>query len=256
VDLSIVIPAYNDLPGVLTCLNSLRAYAVHPNEYLVQDDASPDLLFPAVIPPEIASVQRNDQNVGFGINCNTGALRAHGDVLFFCNQDVYAPDNAAWSAGWDAHLLAAFEDPTVGIVGPRLLFPDGRIQSAGAQFDAKCQPVHRCLGYSNPHHEEVSTPREVSWTTGAALAIRRDLFMELGGFDAAYRAYFEDTDLCLRARAAGYKIMYWPKCTLIHRVGSTGGSPHFQASARTFFERWVKTDQVKADLHLVTERFW
>jgi GT2 family glycosyltransferase len=158
--------------------------------------------------------------------------------------------------GWDTALLSAFDDPTVGIVGARLLFPDNRIQNAGGVFDALSQPTHRCLGWSNPHHAECSTRQEVQWTTGAALAIRTSLFVQLRGFDESYRMYWEDTDLCMRARQAGYKIMFEPTCTLIHQVGSTGGSPHFAAGARLFKQRWIDNGIVKAGTLTPTARFW
>lgn len=252
--LSVIIPAYNDLASVLMALNSLQAMASAPHEYIVQDDASPDVFYPALIPGAIASVQRNATNAGFGQNCNAGAARASGDVLFFVNQDVYGV--YGWSEGWDAALLQAFDNADVGIVGARLLFPDGKVQNAGGAFDARSQPYHRYLGYANPHVPDVATCGPVEWTTGAALAIRRDVFMQVGGFDAAYRAYFEDVDLCLKARAAGFDVWYEPACTLIHRVGSTGGSPHFARSAATFKQRWVDTGQIKPAVYAVKERFW
>ena len=252
--LTVVIPAYQNVVEVLMCLNSLRAMQVGECEYLVQDDCSPNLNMGLVIPHEIASVQRNDYNVGFGVNCNTGAGRASGDVVLFVNQDVYAWDG--WSNGWDAALMSAFADASVGIVGARLLFPDLRIQSAGGILDAKCQPHHRNLGYANPNHPDVATPCDVSWVTGAALAVRRELFYSVGGFDMAYKAYFEDVDLCLKVATMGYRIRYEPACTLIHKVGSTGGSPLFMNSARTFKERWVDSGKVKQDSYVVSERFW
>jgi GT2 family glycosyltransferase len=251
--LSVIIPAYNHLPDVMACLNSLRAFAQTGVEYLVQDDASPDYFGPAVIPPEIAACQRNAVNLGFGGNCNAGAARASGDVLMFINQDVYAvPD---WSQGWDSAILSAFADRHIGIVGARLLFPDGGIQNAGGEIDGKCQPYHIGLGYSNPHHEEVSTPRPVSWTTGAALAIRRDLFEQASGFDPIYeRGYFEDVDVCLKVRDLGFTVWYEPRCTLIHKVGQSGGNPHFMRNAYRFRERWANV--IEPDCHLIKERFW
>lgn len=253
--LSVVIPAYDRLPELLECLYSLRAYSQTQPEFIVQDDASPSYNAPAVIHPAFAHVQRNPHNVGFGSNCNAGAARASGDVLMFVNQDVYAVSE--WSHGWDAAVLSAFEDAAVGIVGARLLFPTGQIQSAGGVFDAKCQPHHRCLGYSNPLYVEVNEPRPVSWVTGAALAVRRSLFEQAGGFNPAYeRGYFEDVDLCLNVREQGHTVQYEPRCTLIHRTGTSGGSPYFARNAALFRQRWVETGKVKPDVLAVKERFW
>lgn len=255
--LSIIVPFYERVIEALICLNSLQAtsgYARH--EYLLQDDASPGVFGPAVIPPILASVQRNAANLGFAANCNAAARRASGGVLFFVNQDVSAARGL--SEGWDELLLAPFLYEKIGIVGARLLFPDGRIQNAGGLFDGHGQPFHRCLGWSNREHPEVNTGRVVSWTTGAALAIRRELFERLGGFDEEYEhGYFEDGDLCMRARTAGFEVWYEPRVTLVHKVGTSGGNAQtFMQNARRFKARWVDSGVVKPDEPAVRERWW
>ena len=254
--LSVIIPAFDDLASTLACLNSLRAMqATADVSYYVQDDASPHVNLFALIPACAASVARNEVNLGFAGNANAGAARAEGDILFFVNQDI----NGAWgwSNGWDAALLTAFlTNETVGIVGARLLFPNGEVQNSGGVFDALCQPVHRYLGFSNPHDPRVSEPCAVDWTTGAALAIRRDVWERVGGFDTAYRMYWEDVDLCLRVREAGYDIFYEPRCTLIHAVGSTGGSSHFSDGARLFKQRWVDSRKISPGSEPVRIRYW
>lgn len=257
--LAVVIVAYDKPVEVLTCLNSLRALATDAGAigWHVQDDTSPSLNFQRVIPQEIATVGRNATNLGFAANANAGAWNAiqlyQPDVIMLTNQDVYAVEE--WSAAWDTALLSAFNDPLVGIVAPRLLFPDGRIQSVGGVFDNLCQPVHRCLGWTNPH--ALDTPEEVDWTTGAALAIRTSLFIQLGGFDEQYeRGYFEDADLCVRVRQAGYKVIYQPHTTFMHSVGSTGGSPYFMKNALRFRDQWVSTGKVKPGTLSPVQRFW
>lgn len=256
-NISVIVPAYNHLPEVMACLNSLRHFCQnrYDIEFLVQDDYSTEYSAEAVIPLEIAIPQRNPVNVGFGANCNAGAARARGDILLFVNQDVYGVPG--WSDRWDVKLLAAFENPEVGIVGARLLYPNGSVQNAGGLYDAKCQPFHRCLGYSNPHVEEVATAQEVSWTTGAALAVRRELFDKVGGFDPAYvRGYFEDVDLCERVKGMGYGVWYEPAVTFIHMTGTTGGSPYFMHNAGVFFNRWVASGMLKPDVTAVKENWW
>lgn len=271
--LAVVIPSYNHLADILHALNSLRALQHAPLQYVgefssdpvnrvayhVQDDASPEVNLPLCIPREVATTARNESNVGFAANANAGAWNAiqlyQPDVLFFANQDVYAV--AEWSQGWDAALMSAFADASVGIVGARLLFPNGSIQNAGGEFDQLAQPVHRCLGWTNPRHPECNMRQVVEWTTGAALAIRTDLFVQLGGFDEGYtRGYFEDVDLCLRARELGSKVIYEPACTLIHPVGSTGGSPFFAQNAQRFKARWVDSGKVKAGRLMPTFHYW
>lgn len=253
-NLSIIIPAYNHLDKVMTCLNSLQALASARHDYVVQDDASPEVYYPAVMPPMVARVGRNEVNLGFAGNVNAGAERApSADVLFIVNQDVFGVPE--WSSGWDAALLEAFNDPAVGIVGARLLFPNGCIQNAGGLFDAKKQPFHRCLGWRNPLHPECNTPETVSWTTGAAFAVRGELWRQLGGFDLSYgRGYFEDVDFCVRAQLFGWRVWYEPRLTLIHEVGSTGGNPDFLKNARYFIEKWQSV--ITPDEQAVRENFW
>lgn len=256
--LSVIIPAYNDLPAVLRCINTLGKADNARVDLYVQDDASPAVNFVEALEMlPFANAERNAVNLGFAGNCNAGAQRAEGDILCFINQDVYATPE--YSNGWATALLNAFADPQVGIVGARLLFPDGKVQSVGGHFDMLGNPYHRCLGYSNLNYDEICEPREVDWVTGACLAIRRDLFMSVGGFDTSYvRGYFEDTDLAMRVKALGYKVMYEPRCTLMHAVGSTGGNPtHFRANAMLFKSRWVDSGKVTRQANYVTtQRYW
>ena len=251
--LSVIIPAYDKPTELIDCVNSLGAADNCDCQLIVQDDCSPTFDLRKFMG---AYVERNPVNLGFAGNCNAGAKRADRELLCFVNQDIHAiPER---SQGWATALVAAFDDPQVGIVGARLLFPNGAIQSAGGLFDATGHPYHRCLGYSNPDYAEVNEAREVDWVTGAALAIRRDLFERVGGFDTSYtRGYFEDTDICMKVRALGFKVWYEPACTLVHSVGSTGGNPHFAANARLFRQRWVDTNKVPRQSGYVSmERFW
>ncbi len=210
-------------------------------QILVQDDCSPDFNPLELIGPP-ALVERNAVNIGFAGNCNAGAARALGDILFFLNQDTVAqPD-------WFDWLLVNFANEKIGIVGPKLVFPPGTdptrpentIQSCGGLFDGGRGPYHRYLGYAADDWR-VNQRERVSWTTGAALAIRRELFFRVGGFDVAYqRGYFEDVDLCMKAVAAGYEIGYEPQSCFTHHVGSSGGiSPEvFKANSMLFHRRW------------------
>lgn len=250
--ISVIIPAYNDLPGVLRAVNSLFALQTTQQiELIVQDDASPDIDFMGLV-PLYASTVRNAQNLGFAGNCNAGAARAHGDLLLFLNQDCYGVHG--WSNGWDAALLQHHDGKTV--MGARLLFPDGNVQSCGGEFDAHGQPYHRNLAWGNPNHPEIAEGREVAWVTGAGLAIPRDVFMQIGGFSLDYPGgYFEDVDLCLQARELGCTVRYVPECTFIHSVGSTGGNPNFMTNAQTFRQKWVDTDKVERGYY-VKENWW
>lgn len=268
-NLCVIIPAYNHLAEVLTCLNSLQGLQAGSVAYHVQDDCSPDVDFRAVIPRASATVIRNETNLGFGVNCNAAAKAALADfpfdVLLFVNQDVYAVPE--WSQGWDAKLLNGFQDPEVAVVGARLLFPNGSIQSAGGTFDTAAQPIHRCLGWSNPKAEECDQWNMVEWTTGAAFAVLAPVFKELNGFDERYeRGYFEDVDYCLRAKdrpvliddenVLAREVLYNPDCTFIHTVGTSGGSPYFTKNALRFKAQWVDSGLIKPGQLRQIARYW
>src|SRR3990167_291813 len=255
--LSVVIPSYNRLSDLIIATASLyRTGQVLGQagklEILVQDDCSDTFDVMEVLPPVFCPA-RNAERLGFSGNCNAGAARAKGDILLFLNQDTKARD------GWVMPLLNLFEtNPMVGIVGPKLVTIGTRpvnreasltpwvtgdcIQSCGGLYDARGGPYHRYLGYAADDWR-VNVCERISWTTGAALAIRRNLFNACMGFDVAYElGYFEDVDLCQKAKRLGYEVWYQPESVFEHKAGSTGGiPPHvFRQNSLLFHSRWDK----------------
>ena len=251
VRLSIIILAYNHHLKVQRCYQSVLSTTDPAHtEVLIQDDASPEYNGELLWGPVC---QRNSPNLGFPGSSNAGVKRARGEVVLLLNQDTFAT-----TRGWDTQLMALFDEhPQCGIVGPTLLFPDGRVQSVGGLFDAACQPFHEALGYANPDWAPIAVPRQMSWITGAAFAVRRGMWNDLGGFDTEYgRGYFEDVDCCARAVLHGYEVWHEPRVRLFHEVGSTGGNPSFMENARLFKRRWVDTGYVKPDTNVIKVRFW
>jgi O-antigen biosynthesis protein len=214
----------------------------------VQDDCSPGFNIIDVIGAEPAQAQRNPINLGFAGNCNAGAQRASGDVLLFLNQDTVARE------GWFEPLIGMFSDKSVGIAGPKLVVPlpdvshqhsnpggmIDTIQSCGGLYGGNRGPFHRWLGWSADDWR-VNVCEKVSWITGAALAIRRELFFKVGGFDVGYiRGYFEDVDLCEKAKEAGFDVWYCPESVFEHSAGTSGGIPGhiFKANSMRFHAKW------------------
>ena len=272
----VFVPGYRNLPEILRCLTTLQRMAPPEGvEFTVLDDTDeaffldngfdPHRGFMDVIPNALYC-QRDieplgyvgKESQGFAANCNRALYTpfADSDILFFINQDVYdVPDPGV---EWAPLLLSAFEDKHVGIVGVRLLFPDAAIQHAGIIFDGKCQPTHRFLGYRDGDYDLANAPEEVPAVTGAAMAVRASVFRQLDGFDAgAYPGgYFEDVDLCLRARALGYKVRYEPRIVWRHTAGTSGGGPNFSQNAATFKRRWVDTGLITPDTSAIRSDFW
>jgi hypothetical protein len=160
----------------------------------------------------------------------------------FLNNDVQV------TSKWLSALLKVFaECIDVGVVGPKVLFPDGRLQEAGAliQSDASTQLIGL---FDDPARPRYSTTREVDYVSGCCLIIPSALFRQLGGFDAAFApGYCEDVDLCMRIRNQGLRIFYNPESVIIHHLSATANalSPDYkQALAvqhqQILSERWQR----------------
>ena len=143
---------------------------------------------------------------------NLGAQHATGDVLVFLNDDV-EPLEPEWLTA----LLAQANRPGVAAVGAKLIYPSGAVQHAGIVTGIMegAGHLHRHT-FGSPYWNWLPFTRNVSAVTGACLAIRSGLFRELGGFDEAFPVNYNDVDLCLRARQAGYEVIVEPAALLRH----------------------------------------
>lgn len=209
---TIVIVNYNGGQQIVDCLSSLYQDAAAANyEVIVVDNASSDGS-PAEIARRFPEVQllMSEENQGFGYANNLGVLRAKGDFLAFLNPDTIV------EPGWLEALLSAMQtDPEVGLATSKILLmqdPD-RINTAGNEVHLTGLTL--CRGM-NQLATEMSESAEVDAVSGAAFVIRRELFTTLNGFDADFFMYFEDTDLSLRSRLAGYRCLYVPESVVYH----------------------------------------
>lgn len=200
---SIIVPLFNQWPYTRRCLETLEA-TTSGYELVTVDNGSTDDTrnHPATI--------RNAKNLGFAVACNQGAAAATGDVLVFLNNDTEPTD------GWLEPLVEALHEG-YGIAGSKLVYPHGLIQHAGVTVDLALPPGQEARGVQT---DEPS--RDVDAVTGACLAIHRDLFMDLGGFDERFWNGYEDVDLCLKALAAGYPIRYCRESVVVHHESKSG----------------------------------
>lgn len=162
---------------------------------------------------------------------NVGAAAAHGEILLFLNNDtlVHDPD-------WLSKLVWYAAQPHVGVVGAKLLFPDGSIQHGGCVAGGSMGTVQHLLSYARP--EDVATTdhtRELSVVTGACIAVKRTVFDEIGGFDPILRVTWNDVKLCLSALSAGLRNIYIADPLLVHDESKTRGNDDTRAKYIRYF---------------------
>jgi GT2 family glycosyltransferase/2-polyprenyl-3-methyl-5-hydroxy-6-metoxy-1,4-benzoquinol methylase len=217
VQVSIVIPVYNNLKFTLECLTSVMEHSLGvAYEVIVVDDGSSDQTLKILsLVPNITYI-RNEANLGFIHACNRGAEIARGEYTLFLNNDAQVTEN------WLQPLIQTFgEYDKVGAVGPKILFPDGRLQEAGALINP--DTASKLIGLlDDPDLPRYNYAREVMYCSGACLLVNARKFRELGGFDARLApAYCEDWDLAFRLREQGLRIMYNPNSVVIHHLSVT-----------------------------------
>ncbi len=246
---SIVIPVYEKFDFTYACVKSILDTNVRASyEIIIVDDCSKDetLLAPMIL--QNCRILRNERNQGFVLNCNRGADEARGRYVFMLNNDTTLFPDAI-----DA-LVETFEiHDKVGAVGSKLLFADGKLQEAGGIIWRLGDGWNYGRG-QDPDEPRFNYVRPADYISGAALMLPRDLFQELGGFDTLYApAYYEDTDLAFRVRAAGYKVLYQPRSKITHFEGVSSGTDLTQGAkryqvvnGRKFFTRWKTTLEAHA----------
>lgn len=217
---SVIIPAYAQPRITLHCLEAIAASRTATAfEVIVAEDASGDpdtTLLDAVVGLRLI---RNPSNLGFLHNCSAAALQARGRYLLFLNNDTEP------LPGFIDTLVALAEARAdIGLVGSKLLFPDGRLQEAGGIIWQDGAGWNYGRG-DDPALPQYNTVREVDYISGASIMLKRELFEALGGFDPLFApAYYEDVDLAFRIRARGLRVLYQPASMVIHREGASHGT--------------------------------
>lgn len=230
VRVAVVIPVFNGSGYIGDCLKSVLAQTVACRVVAI-DDASTDdsgaqiaQRFPGV------SLWRNPVNLGFAATVNVGLRHAaDADFVLALNQDTALEPDCV------AQLIEAFGAlPGAGIVGCKIYYPDGKTLQHGGGWLRRPGAFGEHFGRGDPEVPGSDAPREVEFVTGAAIMLSRAALQTLGGLDTRLStAYFEDTDLCFRARAAGMGVWYWPGAQLTHFEGSS--IPKFSYQQHVYF---------------------
>jgi GT2 family glycosyltransferase len=235
---SVVMVTYGGWDWPYRSLEALVQHTDVPLEVVCVDNASwdgtGDLLEELV---DGAIVLRNEDNRGFAAGANQGAERARGTWVCFLNPDCLV------QPGWLDPLIRAIEDdPRAGAAIPRFLAPDGTVQEAGSAVDRQgwTHAFGRGADPADPEHRFV---RYVDYGSAACLVMRRETFLDIGGFDPAYYpAYCEDVDLCYRLWERGLRTVYEPRSEVVHAGAASTDEIRrarlIERNRRLLLERW------------------
>jgi GT2 family glycosyltransferase len=237
---SIVIPTKNAGALVKSCVHDLRGRAGYENyDITVIDHASDEPELRDFLARESAAdrlrVFPYSGSFNFAAMNNAAVRSTRGSLLLFLNNDVNS-----FSPRWLEQMTATFElDDRIGAVGALLHYPEGDIQHAGVVLNAKrlCQHAHYnwpadSLGYQG----RIRRLQEFSAVTAACMLVRREAFEAVGGFDEQFPDDYNDIDLCLRLRSAGFAVVYQPHVQATHWEGRTRTAKETAKDA--FVARW------------------
>ncbi|MBV8719778.1 MAG: glycosyltransferase family 2 protein [Chloroflexi bacterium] len=245
IDLSIVVLNYNTREHLRACLHALRAEGSPSieTEVLVVDNASADGSVEMVATEfPWARLVRSLRNGGFAFGNNQALRLARGDAILVLNPDTLIPPG-----GLGALLDVLRQHPEAGIVGPKLLRPDGSIHLACRRsFPTPSVAFYRLTGLSrlfpksqrfgryNLTYIEPDVPIEVDSVCGACLLIRRSVVDRIGLLDERFFMYGEDLDWCLRTREAGWTVRYEPSIVVRHQHGAASRQRAFRTNVYFF----------------------
>lgn len=230
--LSIIIVSWNVKDDVLNCLKSIRMHPPrHPYEVIVVDNSSTDGTVEAIKSNFAeASVIANNTNRGFAAANNQGIIVAQGQYLLLLN-----PDTLVYPGSLDTLIEFMENNPNVGICGPKLLNGDGTIQPSVRHLPTFRSALYRntilrTFGVFRKHYQKYvmsdftyDRQTDVDHVKGAAMMTRWPAIEQLGGMDEQFFMCYEEFDLCLRMKQAGWRVVFLPDATITH-LGARSGS--------------------------------
>jgi O-antigen biosynthesis protein len=228
---SVIIPTRDRADLLAKCLDSLESSSFGRLEIIVVDNGSVEEATKRLLDSRDLKVVPDPGDFNFSRLINAGAAAASGDYLLLLNNDVEAIND-----DWIEALLEHAQRPEVGIVGARLLYPNGTPQHEGVALGiggtfAGHIDWRNYLGLSE-------AVRNCSAVTAAAALTRRSVFAELNGFDESFRVAYGDVDYCLRARERGYLVVYTPYAALYHHESASRGDNHPPEDEKLARRRW------------------
>jgi O-antigen biosynthesis protein len=233
--ISIIIPLYNQVGFTKLCLEYVeRNTPAESYEVILVDNASTDgtEVLLASLPPKVKRI-RNPANLGFATACNQGADLAAGEYLIFLNNDTVPHQ------GWTEALLEPMlQNPEIGMVGPKLLFPDGTIQQAGVVFSNNILPYHLYAGCPGDL-PGANKRRFFTALTAACFMVSRTDFSAVGRFDTRYVNGMEDMHFCMSLIKSGKRILYNPESRVTHfESRSENRQSAMNNNVKLFLQEW------------------
>jgi len=239
--LAVVVLNYKTPALVMDCLATLESELDHELDVCVvvdncSGDGSDSQIGLAIKEKKWAGwarLVRSESNDGFSAGNNVGMNAVDAEFYLLLNSDTLVQEGAI-----DELFRAAHAEPSVGIFGPRLQWPDGKAQnscfrdkSVWSELIASAQsgPVTRMFADRDVSMGVFDEPTRADWVSFACVFVRKTVVEKIGPMDEGYFMYFEDADYCRKARRAGFKVMYWPSAQVVHLRG--GSAPVKSAAA-------------------------
>lgn len=238
---SIIIPVYNQYEYTCNCLKTIHENTLNVTyEVIIADDCSTDKTKEIENYIHGIKVVHNKENLRFLRNCNHAAKMAKGEFILFLNNDTQVQYN------WLEPLVRIMDaSEHVGMVGSKLVYPDGYLQEAGG-IVWKDASAWNYGHMEDPEDAKYNYVKTVDYISGAAIMIRSGLWNQIGGFDDDLApAYYEDTDLAFCVRKMGYEVVYQPQSVVVHFEGvsngtdvNTGLKAYQVANSEKFYQKW------------------
>jgi GT2 family glycosyltransferase len=225
VKFSVITVNYRSWPYALRCIDSLYRTGYEDFEVVVVNNdqgATPEI-------PHPVRLIRNPENVGFARACNQGVYVSRGENVMFIN-----PDTLVEGDFFESLEKFLDENPRVGVAGPRIVGVEGDVQLTARKelgfvsgFLGRTSLLTRLFPQSAlvkrlfPAARKLTGPTAVDWISGTCMTVRRQVLEEIGPMDERFFMYFEDADLCRRAREAGWLVYYLPQVEVFHHSGAS-----------------------------------
>jgi GT2 family glycosyltransferase len=237
---TVIVPTKDAPQHLARCLDSLFSRSTYPNfGVLLVDNGTTDPQARRLFEQHPVDVLPFDEPFNFSRVNNVGVAHADNELVVFLNNDteVQTPE-------WLEAMVSLVERDGVGAVGPLLVYPNGTVQHAGVVLGLRGTADHIMRGFQSTddgYAGSLSCTREVSAVTAACMLMRRDLFLELGGFDEHFGTHYQDVDLCLRLGHLGRRILFTPRAVLRHYESATRGVYYDQLDRALLLDAWGDT---------------